>query len=187
MGSIGYKLFKVKKSCPGQLFPLYVFSNEPIPIGEWIDAKCGEMENGKVKSKLGPLKYRPGWHINDAAPYVSHIGIKCEGKIMYMHPDTVWAEVEYSDSIDYSLKVRENGTINGKYIPKKTCLDVIPVNGFYRYKTSPSMTGEWIIAGSMKIKRILTDEEVEKRCKTAGYQALPRIIPFSYEKYGLIV
>ena len=35
----------------------------------------------KVKSKLGPLAYRPGWHSGDV-PYASHIGVKdADGKI----------------------------------------------------------------------------------------------------------
>lgn len=75
--AIGYKLFRVSKKYPGKLFPLYVNANTNIPIGEWISAEPGErLENGKVKSKLGPLRYRPGFHINDVAPYVSHIGQK---------------------------------------------------------------------------------------------------------------
>lgn len=81
--AIGYKLFRVSKKYPGKLFPLYVNANTNIPIGEWISAEPGErLENGKVKSKLGPLRYRPGFHINDVAPYVSHIGQKVNGKIL---------------------------------------------------------------------------------------------------------
>lgn len=70
--AIGYKLFRIKKTCPGELFPLYVNADHSIPIGEWLIAVCGQRtDNGKVKSKLGPLKFRPGFHINDTAPYVS--------------------------------------------------------------------------------------------------------------------
>ena len=185
--AIGYKLFKIKKSEKGKLFPLYVYANEELPMGEWLEAKDGEQRDGKVVSKLGLLKYRPGFHINDKVPYVSHIGVKEDGIIKYMHPDTVWAEVEYSDNIDYSEQAKANGIINGKYIPKKACLDSIPVDGYYRYKTNPNMTGEWIIAGGMKINRILSDEEVSQICKKNGFEALPRTDGFDLRSYGFVV
>ena len=50
----------------------------------------------------------------------------------------------------------------------------IPVRGYYRFKTSPQMLGKWIIAGSMKINRILSDEEAAKIVRSAGYEPLPR-------------
>ena len=184
--AIGYKLFKIKKGT-GQLFPLYVNANESIPIGVWVDAKNGAMKDGKVISKLGLLKYRPGWHINDNCPYVSHIGKKENGVIKYMHPDTVWAEVEYSDEIDYCEKAKAAGMINGKLNHKKACLDYVPVNGFYRYKTSPTMTGEWIIAGKMRINRIMSDDEVEFLCLEAGYEPLGRLEKINLREYGFAI
>lgn len=58
----GYKLFRVLKTQPGKIFPLYVNASESIPIGKWIKAEYGEInEDGKVKSKLGPLRFRPGF------------------------------------------------------------------------------------------------------------------------------
>ena len=66
--NIGYKLFRVKKSCPGKLFPLFVLSNKEMPMNEWLIAETGEIKDGKVKSKLGLLKFRPGFHINDKVP-----------------------------------------------------------------------------------------------------------------------
>lgn len=185
--AIGYKLFKIKKSEKGKLFPLYVYANEELPVGEWLKAKNGEQREGKVISKLGLLKYRPGFHINDKVPYVSHIGVKENGVIKYMHPDTVWCEVEYKDNIDYSEQAKINGTINGKYIPKKACLDSIPTNGYYKYKTNPNMTGEWIIAGEMKINRLLTDDEVKEICNSNGYDALPRLQSINLQEYGFIL
>ena len=172
---IGYKLFKVKRNQPGKLFPLYVFANEETRMNEWIPAKEGILtNNGKVKSKLGELCYRPGWHLSDI-PLATHIGIKVDGAIKYMHSDEVWCEVEYSDHVDYTNVVTENGTVNGKLIPKKAYMTDIPVDGFYRYKTNPNMTGDWIIAGAIKVNRILSDEEVSEICKRNGYEALPRI------------
>ena len=71
--AIAYKLLRKKGD---KLFPLYVLSNEEVPVGVWLDAKEGEkLQNGKVKSKLGPLQFRPGWHLSDI-PLAVHIGIR---------------------------------------------------------------------------------------------------------------
>ena len=94
---IGYKLFRVKRSAPGQLFPLYVLSDQPVPLGAWLPAQEGpRKENGKVRSRIGDLAFRPGWHLSDL-PLAIHIGIKEDGVIRYMHDDEVWCECEYSD------------------------------------------------------------------------------------------
>ena len=182
---IGYKLFRIKKSEPGKLFPLFVKANKSLPIGEWVNAEYGEPAGeGKVKSKLGPLKFRPGFHINDIAPYVSHIGEKVNGVITYMKPDTVWCEVEYHTDVDYSNQAKLKGMVNNKFFSIKACLDYIPVGGFYKYKTSPSMFGEWIISGEMKILRILTDEQVKEICKNANCPYLPRRYEMNLSEYG---
>jgi len=185
---IGYKLFRVKKNSPGKLFPLYVLSNDEMPMDKWLIAKCGDMIDGKVKSKLGPLKYRPGFHINDKAPYVSHIGIKEDGIIKYMHSDTVWCEVEYISDTDYNMEAEECGwnSEHTKFSEKNACLNRIPENGFYYYKTSPQMTGRWIISGEMKINRILSDVEVEELCLKSGIRALPRKDDFDFKAYGFV-
>ena len=88
---IGYKLFKVKK---GQLYPLYVLTDQPVDPGIWLKAREGPRKpNGKVSSKLGDLMYRPGWHLSDI-PLAVHIGIKENGVIKYMHDDEVWCECD---------------------------------------------------------------------------------------------
>ena len=161
---IGYKLFKVKASRPGEIFPLYVNADKPTPIGVWIDAECGERkENGKVKSKLGDLAFRPGWHLSDY-PLATHIGVKDEsGKVAYIKPDTVWCEVEYSHKVDYQKMANQNGTNDkGILVPKKAYIEDVPYDGFYRYKTNPNMFQDWILAGSIKINRILSDAEVNQ-------------------------
>ena len=163
--AIAYKLLRMRS---GKLYPLFVLSDQEIPIGVWLDAKEGErLTNGKVKSKLGPVQFRPGWHLSDI-PLAVHIGIKEDGVIKYMHSDNVWCECEYSDEIDYQSEVEKNGK------GYKAMMDTIPVNGFYRFKTSPSMLGKWIIAGRMKINRVLSDKEVEEICLQNGYNPLPR-------------
>ena len=182
---IGYKLFKLKRSAPGQLFPLYVLADQPVPLGVWLPAQEGpRTKEGKVRSKIGDLAFRPGWHLSDI-PLAIHIGIKENGQIKYMHDDEVWCACEYSDAIDYQPVADKRGIRDGVLHPKEAILPEIPVNGFYRYKTSPQMLGKWIIAGSMKVLRILPDEEVAALCQASGYDPLPRKQPFHPALYGL--
>ena len=182
---IGYKLFRVKKSAPGRLFPLYVLADKPVEIGVWLLAEEGpRKENGKVRSKIGDLAFRPGWHLSEI-PLAIHIGIKEAGVIKYMHDDEVWCECEYSDEIDYQPEADARGMRGGVFHPKDAMLREIPVNGFYRYKTSPQMLGKWIIAGGMKVLRILSDEKATELCRAAGYDPLPRKKSFDPAEYGL--
>lgn len=172
----GYKLLRIKKeNGRTKLYPLYVLANKETPIGVWLDAETGPTtKSGHVKSRLGELAYRPGWHINDKVPYVVHIFSKHGGK-HYMRDDCVWCEVEYRDDVNYQDKANARG-INKKgiLIRKNAFLDYVPKNGFYRFKTSPSMYGEWIIAGEMKINRVMSDQEVKKLCNEAGLVPLER-------------
>lgn len=169
---IGYKLFRYSK---GNLYPLYVLANNPIPIGVWLDAEEGPItERGKVKSRLGELAYRPGWHINYDAPYVNHI-YSIHNGVRYQKDGTVWGEVEYRGK-DYQEKANERGWLKGKWSPVRAQLDCVPVGGYYRYKTNPNMEGSWIIAGEMKVNRILSDDEVVKLCNECGYEPLRRFV-----------
>jgi hypothetical protein len=52
--------------------------------------------------------------------------------------------------------------------------DQVPYGGFYRYKTNPNMTGNWLIGGNMKVNRVLPDEEVKAINDQAGTADLPR-------------
>jgi hypothetical protein len=53
--------------------------------------------------------------------------------------------------------------------------DQVPLGGFYRYKTNPNMTGNWLIGGNMKVNRVLPDEEVKAINDAAGTADLPRL------------
>ena len=170
---VAYKLFRQKN---GTLYPLYVLANTPVPLGVWLPAASGErLPSGKVKARLGKgLAYRPGWHCADI-PLATHIGQKdAAGNIVVMHPDTVWAEVTYADKVSYMLEAQTNGTRGAKFNPQKACLDHIPENGYYRYKTNPKMLGEWIISGAICVNRILTDAEVAQICRAHGYEPQKR-------------
>jgi hypothetical protein len=76
-----YKLFRVHKKHPGKLFPLFVNADKPVEMDKWQQAEIGEMAGKKVKSKIGPLAFRPGWHAGDL-PIATHIGEKDEEQKM---------------------------------------------------------------------------------------------------------
>lgn len=164
-----YKLFRIKN---GNLYPLYIYANESLPINKWIEAKVGEIspDGNHVKSKgLGNLALRPGFHLV-SLPFADHIGKRQEDGTLAQSNDTVWCEVEYSDSIDYTEQVKvykKDGTVNHV----KSCMKEIPVNGYYVYKTNPNAKCDWLIAGSIKINRILSNEEVENICSENGLVA----------------
>ena len=183
-----YKLFRVHEKHPGKLFPLFVDANTPVEMNKWVDAKEGEMANGKVKSKIGNLAFRPGWHAGDV-PVATHIGEKSDASLTA--PDTrphnhAWAEVEMPNDVDWQSEANRRGTnAQGKIIPVKAHItDQLPVGGHYRYKTNPNMTGNWLIGGSMKVNRVLTDAEVAKINKAHGLEDLPRAQKFNKKKFG---
>lgn len=190
----GYKLFKIKKNNPNKIYPLFVDANKPVDMGVWLDAEAGELtDKGKVKSKLGPLAYRPGWH-SGSLPVAKHIG---EGGTppKFRPKDQVWAEVEIPADINWQDEANKRGKIlkkdskttglkKGDIDPKTAHItDQIPFNGYYRYKTNPNMEGDWIISGSVKVNRILTDEEVENINRKGGTSDLPRKEPLNLDEF----
>jgi hypothetical protein len=183
-----YKLFRVHKDHPGKLFPLFVDANTPVEMNKWVDAKEGDMKDGKVKSKIGALAYRPGWHAGDL-PMATHIGEKSDPSVTA--PDRrpanhAWAEVEMPDDVDWQAEATKRGTnAQGKVIPVKAHItDQIPKGGHYRYKTNPNMTGNWLIGGSMKVNKVLSDAEVARINNKAGMADLPRTEPFAKKTFG---
>ena len=176
MNNKAYKLVRKKNN---QYYPLYVLAKEPFPVGEWIEAKCGELtKNGKVRSKLGELAYRPGLHLCEI-PHETHIGGKSKGTghpVDYLPDDLVWVEVEYSSDVSYQLEAEKAGlNKKGKVIAARAYLKEIPVNGYYFYNTSNQATVRWIICGAMKIAREVPDAEVTAICVKHGLVPLPRL------------
>jgi len=184
-----YKLFRVDKRYPGQLFPLFVDANKPVPFNEWVLATAGDLgKDGKVKSKLGPLAYRPGWH-GGRIPVATHIGLKDKKEDVapkYRNPDYVWAEVEMPADIDWQKEADRRGVNkNGKFIAREAHItDQVPIGGYYSYKTNSNMTGEWMIGGAVKVIRVLNDEEVASINAAAGVADLPRQSPLDITAYG---
>jgi hypothetical protein len=167
-----YKLFRTKGD--GKLYPLFVNAEKPVPMGEWLEAEEGPQgkAQGKVKSKLGDLAYRPGWHAGDL-PMATHIGGKSDPSLKkpdYRPDNHVWAEVEMAADKDWQSVADSRGKGVKAHIT-----DQVPFGGFYRYKTNPNMTGNWLIGGNMKVNRVLPDEEVNAINDAAGTADLPRL------------
>jgi len=171
-----YKLFTQKD---GELYPLFVKANETVPMGKWLAADVGPMVGGKVKSKIGQLAFRPGWHSGDM-PVATHIGGKSDNRLKkpnYRPDNQVWAEVEVSNDVNWQKEANKRASVTkqGKIIPRTAQIsDQVPEGGHYRYKTNPNMTGEWLISGEIKVNRILTDEEVKEINGKLGVADLPR-------------
>lgn len=174
-----YKLFRVNEKKPGQLFPLFIGKNEPVETGIWYDAD--DIPTSGFAS-------RPGWHAGDL-PMATHIGEKSKSGLKA--PDRrpanqVWAEISMSADKDWQPEANKRGTNKkGVVIAARADIkDQIPEDGFYRYKTNPNMTGNWLIGGSIKVNRILSDAEVEAINSAAGAKDLKRDAPFDAAKYG---
>lgn len=167
-----YKLFRTKGD--GKLYPLFVHADKPVEMGKWLEAEEGPQgkTQGKVKSKLGDLAYRPGWHAGDL-PIATHIGGKSDPSLKkpdYRPDNHVWAEVEMAADKDWQAEANSRGKGVKAHIT-----DQVPAKGFYRYKTNPNMTGNWLIGGNMKVNRVLSDDEVKAINDAAGVADLPRL------------
>lgn len=190
-----YKLFRVNKRNPGELFPLFVNSDMAVPVGYWVKAAIGEQApsskvgSKQVKSKLGPLAFRPGWHSGDI-PVATHIGEKSNKSDVApsIRPENqVWAEVEVADDFNWQEEAlnRADKNKNGKINPRTAHItDRLPDEGHYKYKTNSNMTGSWIISGEMKILRVLSDDEVKSINDKNNISDLKRLKPLDKKTYG---
>jgi len=154
-----YKLFNIKN---GKLYPLYINANLELPVDTKLVAESGELlPSGKVKSKLGGLAYRPGWHCCEY-PLADHIGKRINDKL-YQRKNSVWCEIEILGEKDYTAEAKKENS-------RDSYLKYIPENGYYWYQTNPNAKVRWLIAGEIKINRILSNEEVAKLCRSAGFE-----------------
>lgn len=185
---LAYKLFRTKTKQKGVLFPLYVNSDQALELGKWYPAEIGALNpEGKVKSKLGALACRPGWHSNHI-PVATHIGGKLEkgrNAPAFRKDNEVWALVEIKEDVDWQVIANQNGTKNGKFSERNAHItDKVPSGGYYYYKTSPNMKGKWIISGEIKILKVLSDNEVQQINIEHNEQDLPRLIPLDLKSKG---
>ncbi len=191
-----YKLFRVKNN---KLYPLFVDANRSLPVGKWLEAEAGELTNkGKVKSSIGALAFRPGWHSGDL-PLATHIGGKVDpdtgSRVKGSMPpnvrenNQVWAEIEVPADFDWQsvaisrAPLVKSGPNKGKPNAREAHItDQLPSKGYYKYKTNSNMTGSWLISGELKINRVLSDAEVRSINDAAGTADLVRDYELPYFK-----
>lgn len=189
-----YKLFKTKEGNTDEFFPLFVNSNKGVVKDKWVQADVGPIaKSGKVKSKIGELAYRPGWHSGDYAS-ATHIGGKSRPGVTkpdYRPANQVWAEVEVPDDVDWQAIANKNASVvksgpnKGRLNAKEAHItDRVPNQGHYRYKTNPNMQGNWIISGELKVKKALSSDQVKDVASKTGIPDLPSL-PELIQKEGL--
>ena len=193
--SFGFKLFKVKN---GKLYPPMVANknNQDTPIGVWLEAEEGKMagysKTGRPKVKAvsgGTLAFRPGWHISDCPRAKQFDRLNKETGEKEFPKDFVWGICEYSMDKNYQeeadrrgyerTKIDDKGNVfitkSKKYQHSLAGLPFVPLNGYYRYRTNPLPdTVPWVICGSMKIVRLLSDDEVNEILREMGMKEIHR-------------
>lgn len=149
-----YKMFRKKKS--GKLGPLFVSRDEDIPMGVWLTAKVGQKaDDTHVKSSLGKLSLRPGFH-SCLVPFTNWIGKRGEDGRLYQRQDTVWCRCRVR-GIPQEVKAR-----NGLRTLPKT---------WYFFKTNAKQIIPWIISREIYVECELSHEEVEQICAEYGLKA----------------
>ena len=149
---ITYKLLRIRN---GRLFPLFVETDREMKIGEWLEAGIGEKaDDTHVKSKLGPLSLRPGFHSTEV-PFTDWIG-KRQGGGLVQRQGTVWCECEVDGQQEHPSE---------RY-GKRT----LPEDWYY-FRTKPNQPFPWIISNRIKIMRVLDHAEVEAVCQAHGIVA----------------
>ena len=150
-----YKLFRLRD---GRLYPLFVDTKREMALGQWLKAKIGELaDESHVKSRLGPLALRPGFH-STQVPFTDWIGKRGADGNLYQRPDTVWCECRVEGE-----QVFPEGKSGMRSLPE----------GWYFYRTKPNQPFPWIISDRILICRILKQDEVEAFCRKAGVKAQP--------------
>ena len=174
---IGYKVFYQKD---GKLYPPMVANpgGADTPVGVWLDAdeapRGEDSKTGRPRVQAGGkgtnagkqlLAYRPGWHLGKI-PYAIQFNRKnpLTGERDLFPKDFVWAEVEYAADEDYQAEVDASDKRHSY-----RGLQRVPEDGFYEYRTNPDpKTDPWIIAGSMKVNKVLSRAEVDELVRAAG-------------------
>lgn len=182
-----YKVFFLGKD--GNLYPPVIPNDDAIatPIGTWLPCsspniigytlkdhrpKVASGGKGTRGKSLGPLAFRPGWHMGEI-PYAEQFLKKQSVNGKRVWPDNlIWAECLYSNDVDYNEEAMSYGyTKNGKFRHSYAGLPRIPKGGAYKYRTNPDPnTVAWVIAGAIKVERVLTFDEVNEILRNEGIE-----------------
>lgn len=131
----------------------------------------GYLPKGSAAKTVTCVAYRPGWHGGDL-PFFPQGGKKDEnsnyGNIHRWNQ--VIFEIEVDADHDYTEEARNQPKArkkDGSLNEKKADLQYMPEGGMYEYTTNPTVKaqtggkGNWVISGSIKIKRALSQKECD--------------------------
>lgn len=186
---LAWKVFKVKRSAKGSLFPPMVDTASATPVGDWMRAKVAKIamldENTPYRNKYGrlgvmqgtgnkpfvtsdndTLYLRPGWHLGDY-PLGTQFDkkIKDDSGTPYMQDDMVWALCEISADTDYQDEADMMGLVDpvsGRYDDMQASPQFLPENGYYKYKTNKVAKDSvpWYITDKMRVVQLINDDEM---------------------------
>lgn len=186
---LAWKVFKVKRSAKGSLFPPMVDTSRATPVGDWMRAKVAKIamldENTPYRNKYGrlgvmqgtgnkpfvtsdndTLYLRPGWHLGDY-PLGTQFDkkIKDDSGTPYMQDDMVWALCEISADTDYQDEADMMGLVDpvsGRYDDMQASPQFLPENGYYKYKTNKVAKDSvpWYITDKMRVVQLINDDEM---------------------------
>lgn len=186
----GYKVFVVKN---GKLYPPMVANPnaEDTPVGVWLNADVGarapDSKTGRAQVKAGgkgtqggggSLAFRPGWHLGETPLATQFDRTNPETGVKELFPENfVWALCDVAADHDYQEEAMSYGyTKNGKFQHSLAGLPKLPTDGYYKYRTNPNPdTVPWLITGAMKVKKILSDAEVNAILKEKGLAPKQRV------------
>lgn len=155
----GYKLFE-QDTRTGKIYPLFIGTKKETEVGKWLIAEDIPTKN---------FARRPGWHIGSSVPDATWLkGYNPEspqgvynskrGRNNKNNPwRRVWAEVSYPMDHDWNDDLKEMGVNQLTHIPK---------DGYYLFREA---SGLWVIAGGIRIDRLLTEDDRQQIFKEAGY------------------
>lgn len=152
----GFKLFE--QDADGNLYPLFIDKNTPVPMYEWIHAEFHPTKGFAV---------RGGWHVGvdvpDAPWLKSYDGTETGFyKSRWKTGKRVWCIVEYNANHDYNMEV--------SLLPKKCFTDKVPEDGFYFFREVGK--GTWIITSDIMIVRVISEEERREMMELKGYDEI---------------
>ena len=186
---LAWKVFKVKRSAKGSLFPPMVDTSRATPVGDWMRAKVAKIamidEKTPYRNKYGrlgvmqgtgnkpfvtsdndTLYLRPGWHLGDY-PLGTQFDkkIKDDSGTPYMQDDMVWALCEISADTDYQDEADMMGLVDpvsGRYDDMQASPQFLPENGYYKYKTNKVAKDSvpWYITDKMRVVQLINDDEM---------------------------
>lgn len=184
---VAYKVFHLGKD--GKLYPPVIANDEAkdAPIGIWLPCsspniigytekdhrpKVASGGKGTRGKSIGPLAFRPGWHMGEI-PYAEQFLFKQPINGRRVWPiNLVWAKCFYSNDVDYNEEAMSYGyTKKGKFRHSYAGLPKIPKGGSYKYRTNPNPeTVPWVIAGAIKVDKVLSFDEVDQLLIENGVQ-----------------